>query len=409
DGSVWCGTERGLARVAETGVAIVESVAGQTLGAVTAVAVDRLGRVWIGSGSSFAGAYRRGEDGGWERLGAADGFADAHVHRITTDPTGALWFSVLHPPGGDASEGGGAWVFSGGTFRVSPAHGQLPSARVYDVVARDAAGKLWFATLGGLAAYDGSRVSVLGPEQGIPAGKVWCLCAGRDGSLWAGYQVEGEGATRIARGTSRRFTSADGLCNDHVWSIAEGETGVFWFATAGGLARYDGRRWSCFRKGDGLPAETLWPLLAMRDGSLYVGTLGGGLVHLRMQDRDPPRTSLGLDERHADAGSTLSISWTGTDAWFDTPAPDLHYRWRVDDDRWSEAAPATSLELAVREGPQRLFVQAIDRFGNAEDPPACVRIVGRPTGLALPWGWALAAAATIGLLAAAKHFLPRPR
>ncbi len=386
DGTVWCGTNQGLGAVRPDGTTEAwDSILDRPLGVVTACAVDRQGRVWIGSGSSFPGLYRLDADG-WRHLDDIEG----HVHRITVDPSGALWFAVLHEPGAPAAAERGAWTFADGQFRPAPPNVDLPSGRVYDVVARDRRGTLWFATLKGLAAYDGPGLvthylpALRSPEPGVPSGqtrevrtllgeKVWCLCAARDGALWIGYQLS-PGASRLTADGVEHFDVDDGLCDGNVWSIAEGRPGVFWFATGAGLSRYDGLRWSCFRNEEGLGEETIWPLLPLDDGTLWMGTLGAGLVHLDPRDRTPPRTRFEADGYGGDDGTTVEISWTGADAWFDTPASDLRYRHRLDGGPWSPVTAATSARVTPPAGDHALEVQAIDRFGNAEDPPARVVI-----------------------------------
>jgi hypothetical protein len=373
DGTIWCGTNHGVAKVWSGRVETTPAIGGRDLGDVTACAVDGDGRVWIGSGSAFRGVYRR-DPGGWKHLATIDGF----VHRITTDPSGALWFAVLNAEGQAPTAARGAWFFSEGSFHPGPANAELLSARVYDVVARDPTGVLWFATLKGLAAYEGpDRVTQYTPETiGLRSEKVWCLCAGRDGSLWIGYQ-RARGVSRLARGRITHFGVHDGLCSDKVWTIAEGAPGLFWFATEHGLSRYDGRRWSCFRDEEGLGSARIWPLLPLPDGSVWIGTLGEGLVHLVPGDVAPPRTRFQKERYEVRAGRPVTVRWQGTDAWFDSPARDLRYRWRLDDGRWSPASAATQLVLTADAGTHRLQVQAIDRFGNAEDPPAPIEVIVR--------------------------------
>jgi ligand-binding sensor domain-containing protein len=393
DGTIWCGTNDGLAAVLPDGTVEETSRIGEDpLGVVTACAVDGDGRVWIGSGSSFRGVYRR-EDGAWHHLDAIDGY----VHRITVDPSGALWFSVLNAEGEPSGSGNGAWCFADGEFRPAPLNVDLPSGRIYDVVARDRRGTLWFATLKGLAAYEGARVvRYVAGEPGLLGEKVWCLCAARDGALWIGYQ-QTPGVSRLAHGIFTHFDVDDGLCDGSVWSITEGKPGVLWFATGSGLSRYDGIVWSSFRNEEGLGEEAIWPLLPMADGSLWIGTLGRGVVHLDPRDRTPPRTRFKADAYEAAEGSAVEIAWTGADAWYDTPAAELRYRSRLDGGRWSPATPAMSVRTSPPAGEHTLEVQAIDRFGNVEDPPATVRLVVAGP-MRIPY--ALAAGAAAALLAA---------
>ncbi len=389
DGTIWCGTNDGVAAVLPDGrIEETPAIGDVPLGVVTACAVDEEGRVWIGSGSSFTGVYRR-EGAAWHHLDAIDGY----VHRITVDPSGALWFSVLNAAGEPTDRGRGAWCFTDEGFRPAPVNLDLPSGRVYDVVARDRRGALWFATFKGLAAYEGRDRVVA--TKGLLGERVWCLCAARDGALWIGYQ-QTPGVSRLANDTIEHFDVDDGLCDGSVWSIAEGKPGILWFATGAGLSRYDGLVWSCFRNEEGLGEEAIWPLLPMDDGSVWIGTLGKGLVHLDPRDRAPPRTRFRAAVHEAREGSGVEIAWSGADAWYDTPATELRYRHRLDGGRWSAVTALTSARVSPPAGEHRFEVQAIDRFGNAEDPPAAVPvIVGAPTGLP----WAILAGAAVVLLA----------
>ncbi|MHC4342826.1 MAG: hypothetical protein ACYSX0_21765, partial [Planctomycetota bacterium] len=86
-----------------------------------------------------------------------------------------------------------------------------------------------------------------------------------------------------------------------------------------------------------------------------------------------------------------------TDAWFDTPKDEIWFRWRVEGRGWSEASPATSVSVTLPPGRHNFQVQAIDRFGNAEDPPASVEvIVTDPAGLS----WIAICAVALVLLVA---------
>lgn len=374
-GAIWCGTDKGVVRYKDGGFVTMQA----DLGVVTAVEVDRDGVVWIGSGSGFLGTMRYA-GGSWDEVAGID----AYVHSIGLDDAGTLWFATLGRPRDPKTEGRGAWYWDGKTFRRPEG---LGDRRVYDIAARDPRGTVWFATLNGLVAIEGSKIVEYTPASGtLAASKVWCLRPGRDGSLWIGYQRGQGGASRLARGSVTHFRQADGLCNDEVWSIVEGKPGVFWFATAAGLARYDGRRWSCFR----FTKRGLWPVLPLDDGSVWVGSLGDGLWKVDPGDEAPPRTRVEL------AGD--AILWRGTDAWFDTPADRIWYRWRVDSGRWSQASPKTSLPLArLAPGRHTVEVQALDLFGNAEDPPAAIEVVV-PGAYRFPYLIVLAGAALAAIL-----------
>jgi signal transduction histidine kinase/ligand-binding sensor domain-containing protein len=69
-------------------------------------------------------------------------------------------------------------------------------------------------------------------------------------------------------------TSFHGLPSDRTHAIAQTEFGVTWFATDGGLARYDGRRTNAINA-EGLPPGRVLALKVDDSGALWVGTDNG--------------------------------------------------------------------------------------------------------------------------------------
>jgi signal transduction histidine kinase/ligand-binding sensor domain-containing protein len=65
-----------------------------------------------------------------------------------------------------------------------------------------------------------------------------------------------------------------GLPSDRVHAIAQTADGVMWFATDGGLAKYDGRRTQAITS-DGLPQGRVLSLKLDDDGALWIGTDSG--------------------------------------------------------------------------------------------------------------------------------------
>src|SRR5258708_7877902 len=69
-------------------------------------------------------------------------------------------------------------------------------------------------------------------------------------------------------------TSFHGLPSDRTHAIAQTEFGVTWFATDGGLARYDGRRTNAINA-EGLPPGRVLALKTDESGALWIGTDNG--------------------------------------------------------------------------------------------------------------------------------------
>ena len=86
-------------------------------------------------------------------------------------------------------------------------------------------------------------------------------------------------------------TSFHGLPSDRTHAIAQTEFGVTWFATDGGLARYDGRRTSAIND-DGLPPGRVLALKTDETGALWIGT-DNGATRLSNGRFDPIKETAG--------------------------------------------------------------------------------------------------------------------
>ena len=86
-------------------------------------------------------------------------------------------------------------------------------------------------------------------------------------------------------------TSFHGLPSDRTHAIAQTEFGVTWFATDGGLARYDGRRTNAIT-GEGLPPGRVLALKADDLGALWIGT-DNGAARLANARFDPIKETAG--------------------------------------------------------------------------------------------------------------------
>jgi signal transduction histidine kinase/ligand-binding sensor domain-containing protein len=79
----------------------------------------------------------------------------------------------------------------------------------------------------------------------------------------------------------RTFTTRDGLAHNVVRAVLEDRQGVLWFATMGGLTRYDSRRGDIERVPLGRPERAeVTDLAEGKDGSLWLATSGGGVGRL---------------------------------------------------------------------------------------------------------------------------------
>src|ERR1700691_1826894 len=75
----------------------------------------------------------------------------------------------------------------------------------------------------------------------------------------------------------------DGLPEDTVQAIQQSQDGYLWIGTTGGLVRFDGSHFHLYNHSTtpALAANSVFCILAAHDASPWLGTEGGGLVHLK--------------------------------------------------------------------------------------------------------------------------------
>ncbi len=294
---VWVGG-RGLAQVPALGTTTVEIEPVEGLAEVSVLYFDRDGALWLGNSDSL---HRR--VGG--RLELWPDPLDGGALSITEDREGNLWFSsyyqglvrlaegkftvfstdeglnheVVHTLAED--EDGSIWVGSdqglnrirdNAVVSIPPALGVL-QAQVVLSLARDAEGGLWIGTRDdGLYHWDGRSLSHVGPEQGLNEPGLRRLLS--DGEkLWAGSF---KGLFELESGRIRHWSRADGFLNDFILAISRGHDGTLWVGTnGGGLHTLAEGRIRAITTDDGLPSMFVTDVFEDQGGALWLATAAG--------------------------------------------------------------------------------------------------------------------------------------
>lgn len=149
-------------------------------------------------------------------------------------------------------------------------------------VFQDRDGHYWFGTNGeGVARYDGTSLTFLGPEQGFGGTAIRGIVQEASGAIWF---ATNRGVTRYESGVFRNYTTHHGLTDNSVWSIMLDSAGTIWVGTHGGVCRFDGESFSAFR----LPSRkvekpnsrfsprVVFAMWEDRAGGLWFGTDGEG-------------------------------------------------------------------------------------------------------------------------------------
>ncbi|HZS08624.1 MAG TPA: two-component regulator propeller domain-containing protein, partial [Blastocatellia bacterium] len=116
--------------------------------------------------------------------------------------------------------------------------------------------------------------------QGLPQDCVYSLLQTRDGYIWVGTKGG------VARFDGVRFTTFDDRNRNHlreneVWALAEGDDGSLWIGTfGGGVSRLKNGQFAVYTSRDGLANDFVGALCSGNDGSMWIAT-EGGLSHFK--------------------------------------------------------------------------------------------------------------------------------
>lgn len=250
------------------------------------IAQDTTGFMWFGT---QYGLYRFD---GYSHVAFATDARVAHsldgvfVHALHNDAAGRLWIST--------DQGLQRFDPRSGTFR-HVAFADKPDAAVVQALHQDRSGTLWLATTAGLYALDANgktlrhlRADAADPDA-LSSNDVKFIAEDSTGALWVAHAG---GLESIDRGSGRVLTRIP-LREPREIGFVEDQAGVFWIYHAGGNGLSSYNRASHFlthyrfvdKAGAPLPRFGVFSALKDRDGGVWLGTGGAGLLHLDARQR----------------------------------------------------------------------------------------------------------------------------
>ncbi|WP_066094674.1 ligand-binding sensor domain-containing diguanylate cyclase [Xanthomonas massiliensis] len=282
DGDLWVGTEMGLYRYDGLRFVDVGPDQGFAVSEVVALA-DGGERFWVATRAGLQ--YRHGQR--FRTVAGATGPIRAdRGQTLAPRPDGSLLLVSgrrlwrLSPRAAPEAAG---WTlapaFTPAQVRQHPSLAQVSAVFAHGDT-------LWMGCGQAVCRVQGERIEVFGPGQGVPAGDWRAFAATRDGSLW----VRSPRALRRLPAGQSRFLDQDipagkGDVAASSLDMVEDPAGRLLTRDAQGLARWDGRLWEHFGTDEGIPDVGLSALARARDGSIWLGTFGRGLLHWDGYDR----------------------------------------------------------------------------------------------------------------------------
>lgn len=177
------------------------------------------------------------------------------VQSVCEDPSGRLWLAA-------------------GGYLVSLKNGELhefnAGADIRSVLV-DASSNVWAGAYGGVLRLEGTNFA-FNPSPFFP-GQVSALYLSRSNTLWAGTQ---NGLTFWSGSNWNALALPDASSTFGVHAIVDDAEGTLWIGTeGGGLKCLRQGHWNSFTRTNGLPSNNVFSLYLDRDGVLWVGTSGG--------------------------------------------------------------------------------------------------------------------------------------
>jgi ligand-binding sensor domain-containing protein len=275
-GSLWIGTNGGLARLEGDRVQRLPVIDPLASASVLALLEDREGNLWAGTENSGLHILR---DQRFRIWGMQDGLSSDRTTAVVEDGAGNLWvgtsergLNALHRSGAGSDRKTGTETVK----TYSTLNGLLSDVILSLAVSSN--GDVWVGTPDGLNRIRGSVIASLTSADGLPDDSIRSLLADADGSLWIGTR---HGLTHLTGELGgvpsglhlETFTQANGLGSDLVGAMARDSNGDLWVATLAGLSRLraDGKITN-YTIADGLASNAITALSPGENGILAVGT-----------------------------------------------------------------------------------------------------------------------------------------
>ena len=275
--TLWVGTSMGVMEISLNDQALRNTFTRQHGLAneyVFAIGIDSLGYKWFGTNAGGASRYKDGE---WEVFFPMHGLADYWIYAFAEQRDGIYWVGTWD--GANRVDlktmeftkykeeliNGGVSMLDGDTWSEwnhddgigAPNEAALP-----------------ISTNTGLGTRTRHDLSVLmGGQESYNPNYVFATHADPEDVIWVG--TWGGGVSRYEEGEWRNLSMVDGLAGNIVYSIAQDESGAYWFGTNRGISRYDGHTFTNLDSADGLPGNHVYAITVAGNGDVWVGTRDG--------------------------------------------------------------------------------------------------------------------------------------
>ena len=274
DGFIWACTENGLFRLDGSRFERIGNSEGIDSLAIRSAIEDYSGTLWVGTSHEL---YRRDEHGfhairpEGRRLAIAAGMqiaALASGHLLVIDADQLLELSA-------AADG----IWHSRPFFTQEQLGATPALEHLGSLSVDQQGQIWLGCGASICRAAHGRVERFDADVGVPEDQWRSWLFDREGRLW----VRGLVHVAVLEPTATRFETRDpphGRRVDESLNVplVEDLEGRILVSGTGGLSRWHAGAWQDFTKANGIPDGGISALLVSRDGQVWLGLHGGGML-----------------------------------------------------------------------------------------------------------------------------------
>ena len=266
EGNVWAGTDGGgLVRFKRRAFEVLGEEQGLTQNIINSVSEPAPGRLLVathGGGllecDARSGQFSPPITSTNRALGA-----ESTITAAWRDRKGVIWTAIY---------GRGLFRLVDGVLESIP-RSEVPARNIY-VLHEDPRGRLWIGADNGLASHFDGVFTRHGTNVGMPRSRVMAVTTDMQGTVWAAVR------TNLYRQSSERFEEVPfNHLNeyDRILSLHPDADGSLWLGTLyGGLGRLERGMFFWFREPQGLPRASIGSILDDGNGFLWLGTTQHG-------------------------------------------------------------------------------------------------------------------------------------
>lgn len=279
-GYIWFGTQGGLSRfdgINFKNYSIEEGLNDKT---VLSIVEDSEGNLLIGTKEGI-NSLRNGK---LYNFVLPNEFPKNWIQTLFKDKKGNIWIGT---------RGGGLVKYSFGEFTYYNEENKILKSNFIFSIYQTEDENIWFGSGNGISKYDGEKFTNYTVENNFPAFDVRSIVQDKEGNIWFG--TVGDGLIQYRKGVFKKFTVNDGLTNNTIRSLENGNHDELIIGTDDGITKYSKGNFKTIQTNEGFNGKIVLSILKDNELNIWFGVYDGGAVLL-------------ISEKFAHYNSTIGLS-----------------------------------------------------------------------------------------------------